>query len=87
MSSQQDPLLEELQAIFREFFMQDRIVLTASTTMDDVAGWDSLTNISLILAIQQKLAIRLSARDQHDLRNVGDLLALVRRRLLLGAAA
>jgi acyl carrier protein len=87
MSSQQEAIPEELQAIFREFFMQDGIVLQAETTMHDIAGWDSLTNISLMLMIQQTFAIRLSARDQHALNTVGDLAALLRSKRLADGLA
>jgi len=71
----------ELTQLFRDVFMDDGIQLDAGMTAMDVVGWDSLTNISLMSAVQEHFAIRLSIRDIESLTNVGDLVTCVVSRL------
>ena len=40
-------VFEKVNEIFREVFEDDSIVVTDETTAADVAGWDSLTHLSL----------------------------------------
>ena len=49
-------------------------------TADDVAGWDSVTHITLIYAIEDEFGIKFSTRDLEGLTCVGDLIETVRRR-------
>ncbi len=46
-------------------------------TADDVAEWDSLRHIQLILAVQKAFKIKFSAADTANLNNVGELAALI----------
>lgn len=71
----------ELNQIFQDVFMDDGIRLNAGMTSMDVVGWDSLTNISLMSAVQDHFKIRLSIRDLESMKNVGDLAACVIMRL------
>jgi len=50
---------DELQAIFRDLFDDDAIVLTDSTTAGDVSGWDSLKNVRLIVQIERAFKVNL----------------------------
>jgi acyl carrier protein len=70
-------LLEELTPIFREVFNDDRIVLTPDTTADDVDGWDSLSHMNLVLALEVRYGIRFALGEIQKLRNVGQLAGLI----------
>ena len=47
-------VLKQVNEIFGEILENDSIILTESTTADDVEEWDSLTHIQLIVAIEKK---------------------------------
>lgn len=82
MTRSTDAIMAELTPLFREFFMDDGIQLSPDTTAADLIGWDSLTNISLMIAIQTHYGIKLTSREQETLKNVGDLAASVAGKLI-----
>ena len=47
-----EEILRELDTIFRDILKNENITLTTETTAKDVDGWDSLTNMRLITAIE-----------------------------------
>jgi len=72
---------ERLQEIFRDLFDDDSIVLADSTSAKDVPGWDSLKNVRLIVQIEKAFKIRFGTGEVVGLNNVGDLLALIDKKL------
>jgi len=66
-------IINELTKIWRNELDDDSIVLNPETTAKDVEGWDSLTNIQLIVAAEKKYKIRFSATEIMNFKNVGDL--------------
>jgi acyl carrier protein len=66
--------LESLNRIFKRVFDDESIVVVRETTADDVDGWDSLSHVTLILAIESHYGIRFSQKELLTFRNVGDLL-------------
>jgi acyl carrier protein len=69
---------EKLNPIFREVFENDSINITPQTTANDVEGWDSLSHVTLILAIETEFKIRFTQKELMTFRNVGDLMAFIR---------
>lgn len=67
-------LLKTVQVIFRDILDDEEIVLEDSTTADDVEGWDSLTHIQLIVAIEKQFKIKFTSKEILSWRNVGDML-------------
>lgn len=72
-------LMEQVQEIFRDNFDDDTIVLTRETNAEDIEDWDSLEQINLLTAIQQKYGLKFNLADVRNLKNVGDLLDLIMR--------
>jgi acyl carrier protein len=72
---------EKLQEIFRDLFDDDNIVLTDKTSAQDIAGWDSLTNVKLIVRVERAFKIRFGTGELVEIQNVGELLALITRKL------
>jgi acyl carrier protein len=66
--------MTKLTEIFRMVFDDDEIVLSPETTAGDVDGWDSLSHINLILAIETEFGISFASRELLTYKNVGDLL-------------
>ena len=73
--------MEKLTEIFRMVFDDDAIELSPGTTAGDVDGWDSLSHINLILAIETEFGIRFASRELLTYKNVGDLLKGIESKL------
>jgi acyl carrier protein len=69
-----------LTDIFEDVFDDDSIKLTPGLSAKDVDGWDSLTHIRLLLTIEKAFATRFSTSEIGELKNVGDLVALIKAR-------
>jgi acyl carrier protein len=69
--------LFRLQAIFQEVFDQPELNISATTTARDVPGWDSLTNINLIFAIEREFGIKFALGEIQELNNVGEMAVLI----------
>lgn len=72
-------ILDAVQEIFRDNFDDDTLVITRDTCADDIEDWDSLEQINLLTAIEKKFQIKFKLADVRGLKDVGDLLDLVKR--------
>ena len=70
---QREELLLQIQEIFRDVLADEEIVLEPATTADDVEGWDSLTHIQLIVAIEKHFKIKFTSKEILSWKNVGEL--------------
>lgn len=61
----------------RDVFDNDSIVLTSEMTAKDVAEWDSMNHVRLIVALEQDLGFELPMERVSELRNVGELVELL----------
>jgi acyl carrier protein len=73
-----DVVYEGLKQIFHDVFDDDTLVITPELTAADVAEWDSLSHIRLMLAVQNSFKIKFSAAQTAGLKNVGQLAELIR---------
>lgn len=69
--------LSVLNGIFRQVFDDDTIVLTTSTTANDIEEWDSLSHINLVVAVEIHFKIKFALGELQTLKNVGDMVAMV----------
>lgn len=72
-------IYERLNTVFADVFDED-ITVTASTTADDIADWDSLTHITLISAIEEEFGMKFSMKEVVGMNNVGELAEIVSQR-------
>lgn len=78
---QNEALLEQIQEIFRDVLDDEEIVLSEETTAEDVEGWDSLTHIQLIVAIEKQFKIKFTSREILSWKNVGELVSCLAAKL------
>jgi acyl carrier protein len=71
---------ERLTEIFRDVFVRDDIALQPHTTAVDVEGWDSMKQIDIVLATEERFKVTFTAREIDGLSKVGDLVELVMKR-------
>lgn len=74
-------VLKEVQEIFRDTLDEASLQLSDSTTADDVDGWDSLSHIQLIVAIEKHFKIKFTSKEILSWKNVGELLDSVMTKL------
>jgi len=69
--------LQRLVPIFQDVLDDDSLAIDATTTAQDVDGWDSLAHIRLVVSIEKAFSLRFSAAEISGLQNVGDMAALI----------
>jgi len=74
-------LQDRLNQVFREVFDNDDINIALDTTANDIDGWDSLSHVNLIVAIETKFNIRFSNKELMTFKNVGDLLNCISKKI------
>lgn len=74
-------IYEKLGQIFRETLGNDAIALTPETTADDVPEWDSMNHIFLVVEIERAFGVKFQTAEMEELRNVGELVHLIRSKL------
>lgn len=76
-----DDPLPELQEIFRAVFDQPHLIITRESNASTVEGWDSLAHVNLVTAIAKRYKIKFALGELEELKNVGDLLDLMRTKM------
>lgn len=71
---------DRLQGIFRDVFDDDSIVLFDGMTAEDIADWDSLTHISLVVASEKEFNTRFILKEVKALKNVGEFIAMIKQK-------
>ncbi|MSQ03467.1 MAG: acyl carrier protein [Myxococcales bacterium] len=71
--------IDTLQTVFRDVFEEDDIVISRATTARDVAGWDSVMNVTLMISVERAFGLRFKSGNIAGLKNVGELADLVDR--------
>jgi len=74
-------ILSEIQSIMRDVLDDESIVIDKTTTANDVEGWDSLTHIQLIVAIEKHFKIKFSSKEILSWKNVGEMLEVISARI------
>jgi acyl carrier protein len=69
-----------LNEIFRKVLDNEAIALTPEMTADDVEGWDSMNHIFIVVEIERHFSVKFQATEMEELKNVGELAALVREK-------
>lgn len=76
-----DQLLEQVQEIFRDVFGEPDLQITRQSNASNVEDWDSLAHINLVTAIEKRFKIKFALGELAELKNVGDMLDLMQRKL------
>ena len=70
-------ITQEVEAIFRKVFDDDKLVINMTMTANDVDNWDSLTHMLLIVEVENTFNIKFKLRDLNKMKNVGDMIDLL----------
>jgi acyl carrier protein len=78
--SEQD-IIERFELIFREVFDDESLVISTGTTAADIEDWDSLAHINLLVAIEENFSVSFSLEELQTVKNVGEMVTLVARKV------
>lgn len=67
-------LLKQMNDVFIEVMENPSILLTESTTADQIAEWDSLTHIQLVVTLERHFNIRFTTAEIQSWNNVGEMI-------------
>jgi acyl carrier protein len=71
---------QKLKNVILTVLRLDDFDLRDGTRAAEVPGWDSLTHVAILTAVEAEYAIRFRSLEILRLRNVGELQALVDRK-------
>jgi len=74
-------ILRQIEIIFEDVLDENDIILSETTTANDVEGWDSLTHIQLIVAIEKHFRIKFTSKEILSWKNVGEMIDAIYTRL------
>ena len=85
MSLSLDEIATRLKPLFADAFPDaDADAIGPGTVADDVVGWDSMAHVVLIANIEDEFAIQFEPEEVTGFANVGELMALIARKVELG---
>lgn len=74
-------VVERLTKIFQSTFKDSSLEITDEMTASDVDYWDSLTHMSLIIAVENDFVIKFKLKELNKIINVGDLVDCIETKL------
>lgn len=74
-------LFDTLNQIFCTVFDDDDIKITLDMTANDIDGWDSLSHVNLITAVESHFKIRFTQKELLTLKNIGDLFKTIKNKI------
>lgn len=76
----EEKIYSDLETIFHQVIGDESIKLTATTTAQDVEGWDSMNHIFIVVEIERLFEVKFHAAEMEELKNVGELVLLIDKR-------
>jgi len=73
---------ENIAEILAKVLNTDSVELNTTTTAQDIEGWDSITNVTLISEIEKHFNIKFKLREILKFKNVGELCSSVLKKLV-----
>jgi len=72
---------EKLNIIICDVFEDAEIKIHPAMTANDIDGWDSLSHLNLIIAVEGGFDIRFVQKELLTFKIVGDLLSCIEKKL------
>ena len=75
-----EQVIAKLQPIFDNIFLE-KVVLTPALSSADVEEWDSLLQISIVVATEESFGVRFRVGEVEATNNVGEFADLILQRM------
>lgn len=69
--------IQRVQLVFRKVFQDPDLVINPDYTANNIAGWDSLTHMTLIAELENFFSIRFTFQEVSEFKTVGDLIQII----------
>jgi acyl carrier protein len=66
-----------IQAIARDAFDDDGLVLADSTSADEVPNWDSLAHVNFVYSLEEEFGVQFDEEEFVAFANIGELKQLL----------
>jgi acyl carrier protein len=76
----QQEIYPRLTKIMRDVFDDENLVVTPELTANDVEGWDSVSHITLVVAIEEAFGIKFKSAELEKMKNVGQLVEQIEKK-------
>jgi acyl carrier protein len=74
-------ILADVAEVIRDVVDLPGLTVNSQTTAESVEEWDSFNHINIVVAIEARFGIKFLAAEIEQLKNVGDLTALIEEKL------
>ena len=74
-------VMKELTEVFQMVFDDDSITLTPEMTADDLDAWDSMSHVTLLMAVEDHFDVVFENWEIMNLPDVGALRDLAQKKL------
>jgi acyl carrier protein len=74
-------LLAKVRDILAEVIDDDSLQLSETSTAEDVADWDSINHVKLLIGLESDLGFRFETDEVTGLSNVGELINVIEKKL------
>lgn len=78
---ERNEILAKLQTIFQEELDDDSLVITEESSANNVDGWDSLSHVQLISAIEDEFDISFTSKEIMNWKNIGEMITSIQNYL------
>ena len=69
-----------LTDIMRNIFDEEDVEFRDGLTADDVEGWDSLSHVRFMIAVEKNFGLRFNSSEIDGFKNAGEMLDVIVRR-------
>lgn len=77
----QSEVLSKIRDIIADVLDEPDLTINMQTTAEDVDGWDSFNHINIVVAIESEFGIKIHTAEIEEMRNVGELVELIEKKL------
>ena len=74
-------IIQTLEIILQQFFKDDKIIVSETTTAHDIEAWDSLNHMNLISTIEKQFNIQFDFFEVMNFENIGELVKSIQNKL------
>ena len=72
---------DQVRNLASDLFSVPASNLTAESSPETIAAWDSIQHLNLVLALEEKFSFQLSAEEMEQMHSIGEIASLVERKL------
>jgi acyl carrier protein len=73
-------VINQINDVFQEVFDEPTLSVGLDTSPSDIADWDSVAQVKLVLAIEEAFGTRFTTDEVTSLHSVGDFVAALNSR-------